>query len=372
MRILQERLPLDSLRLDPQNPRLPEDRLGADQDEILSYLFQHEVLSELADSYVTNGYFPNEQLIVLPPAADGSRVVVEGNRRLGALKYLLRDPTAVSAGLPAHVTDPGLDEMTRRELSKIPAVEVKDSEELASYLGFRHINGPRTWASEAKARYLYTEVRDARDAGDPQPFYTIGRRVGSNALGVRNSFHAYNTLRVAREELDLRELATYVLSHRFGVWTRLLGTANVASYIGIAKFGPDFESVISSTANMNRQNTEEVLSDLRPAPGRTRPLLNDSRDVTEYSTVLAHDVARAVLRQYERLDLAAEIANGSSFNSRLDRVHESIQVSAREVFDGVAVTGESARLANLILKESKNLVALIAVNLDDAGMDAPQ
>lgn len=363
-------MPVVELLLDPLNPRLPEDIQGGTQSEILAYLFEHDVLTELAESYIANGFFPNEQLLVLPPGADGRRVVVEGNRRLGALKYLLRDESAEEAGLPRHVTDPPVSEDVLDRLRAVPVVELDDRDELSSYLGFRHISGLKTWAPEAKARYLYTEVEKARAGGDPDPFYTVGREVGSNALGVRNAYHAYNTLRVARDELGLRELATKVLTDRFGVWTRLLGSANAASFMNIGALSRDYDSVVSSTDRIKPKRVEEVLKDLTPQPGRVRPLLHDSRDVTDYSAVLANPAAMAVMRQYDRLDLAAEIANGSDFDNRLGRAHETVQVAAREVLDGITVTVESLRIADGIFKEARNLVALIRSNVGDNADDA--
>lgn len=363
MQQLPERVPVRDLMLDPLNPRLPEEVQDQPQAAILAYLYEHDVLNELAESYITNGFFPNEQLLVLRPDANGKRIVVEGNRRLGALKYLLRDDDAIAAGLPEHLNDPPPPSGSLEELRSVPVVELQDRDELASYLGFRHISGLKTWAPEAKARYLYGEVEKERSAGNDDPFFTVGRRVGSNALGVRNAYHAYNTLRVARDELGLRLNATRVLAERFGVWTRLLGTANAGKYMGLKEITRDYDSVVTSAASLDAERVSQVLDDLTPQPGRRRALLQDSRDVTDYSAVLANPAALKVLRQYERLDLAAEIANGSDFDNRLTRIREALQVATREVLEGVAVTPDSLTLADAIARESRSLLVLVRSNL---------
>ncbi len=77
------------LRLDPENPRLPEEVIGESQSAILRYLFDNAVLDELATSYTNNGFFEHEPLMVARD--DHHYVVLEGNRRLAALKILLQD-----------------------------------------------------------------------------------------------------------------------------------------------------------------------------------------------------------------------------------------------------------------------------------------
>ena len=45
------------LRLDPENPRLPEEVRGRSQSEILAYLFRNDVLEELAESLADSAFF---------------------------------------------------------------------------------------------------------------------------------------------------------------------------------------------------------------------------------------------------------------------------------------------------------------------------
>src|SRR4051794_5785369 len=97
------RLPAAQLMLDEQNPRLPEELRGGSQPAILTYLYDNAVLEELARSYVNNGFFQHEHLVV---AEQHDRyAVLEGNRRLAALKVLLGDDDAQDAELSFALED---------------------------------------------------------------------------------------------------------------------------------------------------------------------------------------------------------------------------------------------------------------------------
>ena len=85
---------LEQLSLDPRNPRLG---LGAaeplaTQERVLE-LMRGWNLEELAVSFLENGFWPQEAVIVVKEELynqPDTLVVVEGNRRIAALKYLQR------------------------------------------------------------------------------------------------------------------------------------------------------------------------------------------------------------------------------------------------------------------------------------------
>src|SRR5689334_14894941 len=78
---------LSDLSLDPLNPRLPDGMERASQPELLAVLAEDYHLQDLGRSLADNGYFAEEPLVVVPSKRD-TWTVVEGNRRLAALKLL--------------------------------------------------------------------------------------------------------------------------------------------------------------------------------------------------------------------------------------------------------------------------------------------
>src|SRR5438093_408227 len=62
------------------------------QRATLESLEQSYQLDELKHSIITNGYVPMERIIVVPyPSRPGYFLVVEGNRRIAALKSILKE-----------------------------------------------------------------------------------------------------------------------------------------------------------------------------------------------------------------------------------------------------------------------------------------
>ena len=79
-------VPLSSLRLDPENPRIPETHRTKDTAELATLLEMGFEAYPVAQSIAELGFFNAEPLIVIPnPDETDACIVVEGNRRLTAL-----------------------------------------------------------------------------------------------------------------------------------------------------------------------------------------------------------------------------------------------------------------------------------------------
>lgn len=317
-------VPFEKLDLDPDNPRLPEGLQGQSQDTLLTYLADNTALDELMQSFADNGFFRHEPLIGV--RRDGDRVtVLEGNRRLAALKILLGAPEAIDQGLEP-VLEARLSEAVRNDLRVVPTYLVADRQDVHKYLGFRHIGGIKTWSAEAKARYLMLETDRAAQEGSANPFLDVARRVGSNSQGVRNAYTAVCTLRHARDDLGLD--VNDVLRRRFGVWSRCMTAADVRHYLGL-NGARDYWSVVDDIGSLDSKPVAEVLNDLS-AHAEQPPLLYDSRLVTVYGQVLQHEVARNVMRRYRSLDVARQIVEMAELPKRIDHLGKQILIARDE------------------------------------------
>ncbi len=87
-----KKLSVTSLLLDQQNPRLPQSGGALGQRQIIDELVTHDSVYELAKDICAQGFFPTE---VLLGVRDGDQIIViEGNRRLAALKLLINSELA--------------------------------------------------------------------------------------------------------------------------------------------------------------------------------------------------------------------------------------------------------------------------------------
>ena len=140
---------VSELAFDLKNPRLAEfDQAGnSTEAEVMQILWEAMDVRELVLSIAASGFFRHEPLIVTQEG--GKNVVIEGNRRLAAVKVLL-EPT-IAREQKADV--PAITEEAKQALEEVPTIR-GTRENAWCYLGFKHVNGPAKWSSYAKSRYI--------------------------------------------------------------------------------------------------------------------------------------------------------------------------------------------------------------------------
>jgi uncharacterized membrane protein YgcG len=160
---------VDDLRLDLDNYRIPTRR--DDETAALKYLFASEDVLGAARMIVRDGYFDNEVPVVT--AEDGGGfVVLEGNRRVSALKALL-DPTSV----PGHEADMhGLLKRFALEAEDLPTrirVMVADSRtQVAPRIARLHSGrSKRAWSLDQQATYYYSLLDSSTTPEDVRASY---------------------------------------------------------------------------------------------------------------------------------------------------------------------------------------------------------
>ncbi len=176
------------LYLDDKNPRFYGDEGSKDQTALMTTLWREFAVDEIALSIAANGFFPYEPLFAA--REDGRCVVVEGNRRLAAVK-LLRDPELRRV---VGATDlPELGEPQLEQLSELPVI-VTARAAIWQFVGFKHVNGAQPWQSFSKAQYIawvHNEVGVELE--------DIARQIGDQHATVKRLYRGLMVLEQAEE-----------------------------------------------------------------------------------------------------------------------------------------------------------------------------
>ena len=109
-------LPVSDLAFDLKNPRLAEFDIVDREADIIKVLWDTMDVQELVLSIAASGYFKHEPVIVCRER--GRNVVIEGNRRLAAVKLMLRP--RIRNELNAKI--PEISKELRKSLEEIPTL----------------------------------------------------------------------------------------------------------------------------------------------------------------------------------------------------------------------------------------------------------
>lgn len=147
-----------SLHLDAKNPRLGRETATKAPREIVQYLFEHDKALEVAQSIATRGYFPNEPLLAIQ---EGDRVVVvEGNRRLAALKAL-REPGLLSGAMQRSVERLSRQIEDPADIASVPVTLAPSRRATDRQIAGRHVGTPvLAWQAENRASFILDKLAE--------------------------------------------------------------------------------------------------------------------------------------------------------------------------------------------------------------------
>lgn len=323
---------VDRLSFDTKNPRFtPETTPDSPTDRnIIAELANSADLEELIESISTSGYVNIEPLVVI--GRDEKLVVLEGNRRLAALK-VLRDQTLVSAANVSAKRE--LSKEVKGTLDKVSVYRVEDPAEARDFIGFKHINGPHKWNAYAKARYAAKwldeekQKRERREAG--LTLSDIARRMGDGHATIYRIVSGIYVLEQAENrrmfQVDDRAKRTFSFSHLYTALTY----AEYRDFLGLEPADRTQDPPHNPVPEDKLENLRRVFLWLYGSkPEGIKPVINSqSPDLGRLKRVLGNARARRVMLETGDLTLAEE-----STISAADRLESSLVTAERQI--GVA------------------------------------
>ncbi len=323
-----EMLKVDDLLLDPKNPRLGRENTKKErpQAEILD-LMKDWTLDELAVSFIESGYWPQEAVIVVSEKHYGKMedVVVEGNRRLAALKLLHLAWRGKPISLKWEELAKSASASRRKELDEIAVIRKESRKEVKAYLGFRHVTGIAEWNPGEKAEFISSLIDDGLSYDD------VRKRIGSKTPTVRQNYIAYRMLLQMEDisdEVDLERV-----EKRFSVLYLSLRTNGVQNYLHLdVKAEPD--AAKRPIPQKHMKNLAKFALWLF-GKGEQGPIVPESREVDEFGRILESETAVAYLERTERpsFEVARRMAGvaESEIGERLERAADEIEEALKAV-----------------------------------------
>jgi len=322
-----------SLKLDDHNPRLHPDERGVSQQKLIEIMLERFAIDEIAESICSSGFLPLDPFIAFR-STDGM-VILEGNRRLVTLKLLLEPKLC-----PARYAEKWSEFRKRlpsRTAAQIRRIKVQVTQDRAganvlAYIGFRHVNGVLEWDAAEKAAYI-AMLLEAHGWSYKQ----IADSIGSKRQYVEKWYVAHRLVEQARaDHVDGFEQ----MRRQFGVLDRALQSPKIRDFLGVTFPNIPRKSRRPST-KPNRDLEDFVRWTFGTDTDEQKPVLEDSRDLTKWGTILSSPDAVRYMRTADdpRFDRAYAKSGGlregllDSLQGAADRLEEAIPLIRQHVSD---------------------------------------
>lgn len=349
-----QKIEIDKLILDKENPRLAEFGISAksSDNEILEILWEEMAIDELMYSIVSNTFWDYEPLIVLK--SDKKFIVVEGNRRLAAVKLIQGEYEGDKINIPEHIQEK-IDDKLLTQTITLPCIVISSREEAWRFIGFKHVNGPAKWGSFAKAKYI-AEVHNNFHVDIETIAYQIG---DTNKTAIK----LYQGLMVLEQAKRAK-----VYDYEVDKQNKRLFFSHL--YTGLQREGiRDFLKISDAAEMQGAPVPKAKLEDLGQLlewlfgsrKNDTQPLIRSQNPDLKYlDQVLQERQAIAALKAGESLEYAFELSrpSGSLFEESLLSAKRNIQKARAHLTTGyngeedlLKVAGSTAELADDLYNE---------------------
>lgn len=310
-----KKIDIKDLYLDPRNPRLPKSMFDKSEKEIINYLLSDTSLVELMLAIGKNGFFEGEQLLVIPSVT--GYIVVEGNRRLSAVK-LLNMPSI--ADVYISKIKQVISESSEKP-QELPCLVFKEKEDILKYLGFRHITGIKSWKPLEKARYL-TQLKNDNYRENDLHYSSreIAKVIGSrkdSVLRVLTGYKLYETIEnngfYGINDLDDKTFYFNYLSDS-------LRRPNIEAFLGVDL------TQLDPLLHVNYESLKEWTIWLFDG-GRKNKIIADSHHLNLLDKLIVSPKALEVFRAGEFINIAVEYTDeyDIQFMKAIQKASESLE-----------------------------------------------
>jgi hypothetical protein len=323
------KVPTDQLDFDRNNPRLIEDGIKNPTDaDIIGSLSDSADLAEVVESIALNGYIDIEPII-------GQKVgrrwrVLEGNRRLAAIRILQRPSLAKGTG----ITPPKISREILKTLKEVTVYAVSSPDQAREYIGFKHINGPHKWEALAKARFAADWYKKEKNAG--VTIDKIARRLGDGHDTVVRLVNGMFVLDQARDAklFDIKDRwpgKRFAFSHLYTALTR----PGYREFLGLGDEWRSVDPKLNPVPKKNLENLKQVLVWLYGSKlDGIRPVISSQNpDLKFLGAVLQHPRARTMmLARHDLREAYAQVdTKAARFEAALLNAKQEVELALSQI-----------------------------------------
>ena len=297
---------ISDLLLDPQNPRIPEDRKGASQVDLAVILDMGFDAFTVAELMAVHGYFSSEPMIAIP-SETGKWIVVEGNRRLTAVLGLT-DSNIRSQFMDVKKWEALASTSKIAATDLIPVVVAKNRLEVVPVIGTRHISGILAWRPYPQARYIANLI-DVENLTATQ----VSTMIGLPKTTVND---LYREQAIAAQAKAIG-IDTGTVESSFSLLTVAMRNSKLREHVG-APLGSQLKPGSNPIPDDKVEELKEVLIFIFGSLEK-EPVISDSRQITSLANVVANPAGLQALRDGKSLEEAKQkiAAGGQSPQERL-------------------------------------------------------
>lgn len=343
MKYKTDRCAIHNLLLDPNNYRfldledyqpVSEKRYheATVQDKAYTSLKgkRYEDLQALKESILTNGYVPLELLIVRPyDNKKGPFVVIEGNRRVAAMRWILDDK---SGGV--EVREELIASFDDLPIVIIDTNDPENRDAVPVLMGIRHVSGIRPWGAYQQAKLIAQLVEDFGFS-----LQEAAERLAMSAQETNRRRRAYKALEQMQKDESFQVLADPELYYKFH---EAVGIPEVRNWLGWLE-----TDLIFTNEETRTQFYELITPRYNEESNRSvAAKLQTREDVRNLRRILRDDNAKAVLLDTSRtFNEALALAMATESGGWVSQVRSAITaIEGIKVKDIKLITSDDLQL----------------------------
>jgi len=362
----RKNISISKLHFDSENPRLPSDMDRSNDEAVLHWMIRKGDIIDLMAAIGATDFSSAEAVLVIEKdGSPGEYEVVEGNRRLAAVK-LLSDPGR------AQIRKKTVHEIVDNAKFKpyeIPVLIYPDRTEILTYLGYRHITGVKAWGAAEKAKYLKQLFAYYLNQGmeAEKVFHTISKATASTPYYAKKTLTTLALADLANDEAYWQLDRLKQADVKFSVLGTALNHSQIVDFLGL-------ESVKDyKLEDLKKERLKELFKWLfqRSPDGET--VVKESRQLKSLAKVVSNNHALELLRKGYSLENASEFTDEADevFQRLLLESLKKIELAQSQVKRINKPSESDLETIREIYRLSKDLGLTVRSRIEDDEADEP-